>query len=105
MQGEMSDNRLTLEDFLTRTFPFSLLSRGQAYPWSGEGSSSWEYDITIPPTRGLQAPVAEEMPAVSISKTGTKKRIVKHHLKLFLKDNPALLYSCLAWNDGISGFG
>lgn len=71
----------------------------------GRGGSSWEYDITIPPTRGLQAPVAEEMPAVSISKTGTKMRIVKHHLKLFLKDNPALLYSCLAWNDGISGFG
>lgn len=27
MQGEMSDNRLTLEDFLSRTFPFEYPSR------------------------------------------------------------------------------
>ena len=54
----MSDNRLTLKDFLSRTFPFALLARGQAYlyPWSGEGSSSWEYHITLRLNRGLQAP-------------------------------------------------
>ena len=37
--------------------------------------------------------------------SGAKLRFVKLHLKFFLKDNPALLCSCLAWNDGIPGFG
>lgn len=105
--GETSDNRLTLEDFLSRTFPFALFSRGQAYlyPWSGEGSSSWEYHITLRLNRGLQAP--GQCPQFSISNAGTKIRNVKHYLKLFLKDNSALLCNCLAWNVGVrcSQFG